>query len=562
MMAISPEPGYPAGMKRAGKHIFLDLLHSEGVDVIFGNPGTTELPLLDAFVVEDRLRYILGLNEVVVMGMADGYAQATGRLAVCNLHAAPGLGNAMGMLYNAARAGAPILVTAGQQDMSIRLTEPLLWDDLATMARPLCKWSFEVASLAELPRAVRRAAKVALTAPTGPVFLSIPGDVLTAMAGDELDLLAPTRIGPRLRGDADAIAAAAALIRASTAPVIFAGDHVARSGAHDELAALAEAIGAPVYLEGMANTAAFPSNHRLYAGTVARMTPALRALMEQHDLLISIGADLLTQSQATGVEALAPGTKVVHLDDEPWQIGKNFAATAAIQGDARATLPELTVLVADCGAHRSTAVAAGLAAKKAALFARADAMAGDLPLQPMPVLKLIGELLPDNAIVIEELLSSGMNTVRHLVPAVAPDSWFGMRGGGIGVAIPQAAGIQIAHPDRPVVVLSGDGSALYSIAALWTLAHYKLPVVTVIFNNQSYRILKQRTRAIGGHSAEADSFVAMDLQDPTIDFMAMAKAHGVAGVRAETLDAVRTAFTTALAADTPTLIEIIVDREV
>ena len=157
----------PAG--RAGKHILLDLLASEGVEFIFGNPGTTELPLLDAMVVETRIRYILGLNEVVVMGMADGYAQSTGRLAVCNLHAAPGLGNAMGMLYNAARAGAPVLVTAGQQDMSIRLTEPLLWDDLTTLARPLCKWSFEVASLAELPRAVRRAAKVALTAPTGPI---------------------------------------------------------------------------------------------------------------------------------------------------------------------------------------------------------------------------------------------------------------------------------------------------------------------------------------------------------------------------------------------------------
>jgi benzoylformate decarboxylase len=562
MIAFSPEPGYPADMTRAGKHILLDLLHSEGVDFVFGNPGTTELPLLDAFVVEDRLRYVLGLNEVVVMGMADGYAQATGRLAVCNLHAAPGLGNAMGMLYNAAKAGAPILVTAGQQDMSIRLTEPLLWDDLATMARPLCKWSFEVASLAELPRAIRRAAKVALTAPTGPVFLSIPGDVLTAMAGDELDLLAPTRIGARLRGDADAVAAAAELIRAAQCPIIFAGDHVARSDAHAELAALAEAIGAPVYLEGMANTAAFPSNHRLYAGTVARMTPALRAVMENHDLLISIGADLLTQSQATGVEALAPGTRVVHLDDEPWQIGKNFAATAAIQGDAKATLPELTALVGKAGARRSDAIAADLAAKKAALLARADAMAGDMPLQPMPVLKLIGELLPENAIVIEELLSSGMNTVRHLVPALQPDSWFGMRGGGIGVAIPQAAGIQLAHPGRPVVVLSGDGSALYSIAALWTLAHYRLPVVTVIFNNQSYRILKQRTRAIGGHSAETDSFVAMDLQNPAIDFMAMAQAHGVAGVRAESLDEVRAAFTAALAADTPTLIEIIVAREV
>jgi benzoylformate decarboxylase len=178
------------------------------------------------------------------------------------------------------------------------------------------------------------------------------------------------------------------------------------------------------------------------------------------------------------------------------------------------------------------------------------------------VLKLIGERLPANAIVIEELLSSGMNTVRHLVPAVAPDSWFGMRGGGIGVAIPQAAGIQLANPGRPVVVLSGDGSAMYAAAALWTLAHYRLPVVTIIFNNRGYRILKQRTRAIADHSARQNHYVAMDIEAPAIDFMALAKAHGVHGVRTETLAEVDAAITAALAADTPTLIEIIVAREI
>jgi benzoylformate decarboxylase len=544
-----------------GKHLLLDLLASEGVDFIFGNPGTTELPLMDAMVVETRLKYILGLNEVVVMGMADGYAQATGRLAVCNLHAAPGLGNAMGMLYNAARAGAPILVTAGQQDMSIRLTEPLLWDDLATMARPLCKWSFEVASLAELPRAIRRAAKVALTAPTGPVFLSIPGDILTSQVPADLDPLAPTRIAAGLRGDAAEIAHAATLVRASQSPVILAGDCVAKSRAHAELAAFAEAVGAPVYLEAMANTAAFPSNHPLYAGTIPRMTPAMRTAMQAHDLVISIGADLMTQSQATGVEAFAPGTRIIHLDDEPWQIGKNFPASAALLACPKATLPELTALVDDCGRHRVSASIATLAEKRAALLAQAEALADQLPLQPMPVLKLIGELLPENAIVIEELLSSGMNTVRHLVPAIAPDSWFGMRGGGIGVAIPQAAGIALANPDRPVVVLSGDGSAMYSAAGLWTLAHYRLPVVTIIFNNQGYRILKQRTRAIAGHSAESGTYVEMDIDAPAIDFMALATAHGVHGVRADTLAEVRAAVSAALAATTPTLIEITVARE-
>ena len=545
---------------RAGKHIFLDILHSEGVEMIFGNPGTTELPLLDAFVVEDRLRYILGLNEVVVMGMADGWAQATGRLAVCNLHAAPGLGNAMGMLYNAAKAGAPVLVTAGQQDMSIRLTEPLLWDDLATMARPLCKWSFEVSSIEELPRAVRRAAKVALTAPTGPVFLSIPGDVLTAIAPADLDLGAPTRIGQGLRGDAAEVAKAAELIRAAENPIIFAGDCIANRDAFAEIVAFAEAVGAPVYMEGMANRAAFPSNHPLFAGTVPRMTPALRAAMQDHDLLISIGADLLTQSQATGVEALAPGTQVVHLDDEPWQIGKNFPATAAIQGCPKATLPELTALLAGCGAARRADVEARITQAKATLFAKAEAAMDASPLDPLAVLKRLGEVMPEDAIIIEELLSSGMNVVRSLLPATRPDSWFGMRGGGIGVALPQAAAIKLAKPERPVVALSGDGSLMYSAAALWSLAHYKLPVVTILFNNSSYRILKQRTRAIGDHSARENRFVAMDLTEPAIDFMALAAAHGVQGVRVESIPALIEAFTAALASDVPTLIEVPVSR--
>ena len=547
-----------------GKHIFLDLLRSEGVEFIFGNPGTTELPLMDAFVVETGIRYILGLNEVVVLGMADGYAQATGRLAVANLHAAPGLGNAMGMLYNAKKSGSPILVTAGQQDTGFALTEPLLWDDLATMARTLVKWSHEVGRLADLPRAVRRAAKVALTQPTGPVFLSIPGDVLTE-AADDLDMMAPTRIGARIVADAAAIEAAADLIAGSATPVIFAGDAVARSDAHAELAALAEAIGAPVYLEGMANTAAFPSNHPLYAGSVSRMAPALRAVMERHDLLISIGADLLTQSQISGVEALKPGTRIVHLDNDAWEIGKNFPVEAALLGDPKASLPLLTAGVlarAAPAVERRAATEAAIAAKQAALLAQCDADAGLMPLRPLPVLKLLGGMIPDDAIVIEELLSSGMNTVRQLIPATRPDSWFGMRGGGIGVALPQAVGIKLGCPERPVVVLSGDGSAMYSWAALWTAAHYRLHIVVVIFNNRSYRILKQRTRAIGGHSAASGDYVAMDIDDPALDFVKLSEGLGVEAVRVATLDDLGREFARGLVGSLPLVIEVELDRAV
>src|SRR5438067_13816125 len=210
----------------SGSRAFLALLKQEGVEVMFGNPGTTELPLMDAFATENELRYMLGLQEAAVIAMADGYAQASGKLAVVNLHVAPGLGNAMGMLYDAQKAGSPILVTAGQHDQGFNVTEPILWADLPTLARPLVKWSAEVHRLADLPRLLHRAAKTALAPPTGPVFLSLPADILNAHG--EVDLLAPTRVAPRLRGDRAAVEQAAHLLAHAQRPVIMAGDAVAQ----------------------------------------------------------------------------------------------------------------------------------------------------------------------------------------------------------------------------------------------------------------------------------------------------------------------------------------------
>src|SRR5580704_3280524 len=283
----------------SGKRAFLELLKQEGVEILFGNPGTTELPLMDALAVENELRYVLALQEASVIGMADGYAQASGKLAVVNLHVAPGLGNAMGMLYDAQKSGAPILVTAGQHDQSFNVTEPILWADLPTIARPLVKWSTEVHRLADLPRLVHRAAKTALAPPTGPVFLSLPGDILNA-EGD-IDLLTPTRVAPRLRGDRDAVEAAAALLAKAERPLIMAGDAVAQSRAHAELVELAELIGAPVYAEFVPSTASFPASHPLFRGTLTRSAPAVRDVLEQHDLLLSVGADLLTMSLPSDV---------------------------------------------------------------------------------------------------------------------------------------------------------------------------------------------------------------------------------------------------------------------
>jgi benzoylformate decarboxylase len=549
----------------SGKRAFLELLKQEGVAMVFGNPGTTELPLMDAFAVENDIRYVLGLQEAALMAMADGYAQASGKLAVLNFHVAPGLGNAMGMLYDAQKAAAPILLTAGQQDTEYLATEPILSADLATLARPFVKWAAEVNRLPDLPRLVHRAAKTALAPPTGPVFLSLPGDILKSEG--ELDLLAPTRIAPRVRGDLAELAKAAAILAEAKRPVIMAGDAVAQSHAHAELVALAELIGAPVYAEFVPNTASFPSSHPLFRGQVTRLQPAVRKVLDEYDVLISAGADLFTLSLPSPVDPMPPGMTLIHLDTDPWEIGKNYPAQAAILGDPKSTLPELTAMVrermssAARGEARSRLQRASEASRadREALHAKARALAKTVPVQPLALLHAIGEMLPKDAVVIEEALSSAPG-IRQLIVSDDPQSYYGLRGGGIGWGLPAAIGVKLALPERPVVALIGDGSALYTVQALWTAAHDRIPVVFVILNNTSYRILKQRLHSLRGLAEQADTYVGMELIDPAIDFVALSRSLGVAAERAKTVHEATDLIGKALRDNVAMLIDVELDR--
>src|SRR2546427_543254 len=456
----------------SGKAAFLQILRQEGVSVMFGNPGTTELPLMDGLAREPGIHYVLALQEAVAIAMADAYAQASGGLAAVNVHVSPGLGNAMGMLYDASKSGAPMLLTAGQHDQGFNVTEPILWSDLPPMAAPLVKWSTEARRLEDLPRIVHRAVKTAFSHPSGPVFLSLPVDVLNAER--DLDLGAPTRVAPRIVGDRAAIARAAELLAKAKNPVISAGDAVAHGDALAELAEVAELIGAPVITEGVASTCSLPFTHPLHAGSMPRTGPPIRALLMRHDVLFSVGGDLFTLSLPDDVDPMPPGLTVVHLDVNPWELGKNYPAEVAILGEPKATLPEL-------------------------------------------------------------------------------------RGGGIGWGLPAALGVKLALPNRPVVALVGDGSTMYTNQALWTAARESLAVVYVIFNNTSYRILKQRTKALKGFSAEDDRYVAMDLDRPLIDFVGLARSLGVSGTRVEKSPDIGPAVTKALASGGPHLVDVRID---
>jgi benzoylformate decarboxylase len=549
----------------SGKRAFLEILRQEGVEVIFGNPGTTELPLMDALAVEPQPRYILALMEAAVMAMAGGYAQAGNRLAVVSVHATPGLGNAMGMLYDAYKAGAPVLVTAGQHDQTFNVTEPILWGDLPPIAKPLVKWSAEVHRVEDLPRMLRRAVTTALAPPRGPVFLSLPGDILEAEA--DLDLGASTRIASRVRADAQAIEAAAALLAGAERPLILAGWDAAQSGAHAEIAALAEMLGAPVRMESVDNTAPFPTAHPLFRGHITRLEPSIRAILEQYDVLFSIGGDMFTLSLPSNTTAVPDTLKIIHLDSDPWELGKNYPEEIAMVGDAKATVAELLkVLGARMSAgERGRARDRGerereiIAKERAALRARAKKEAEKSPPTALALYDVISDILPPDTIIVDETISSNAGQ-RQLILREEANNQFGYRGGGIGWGLPGAIGVKLAQPNRPVLALIGDGSAMYTVQALWTAAHDKVAVVYVIFNNSSYRILKQRVHAMKQFAAQTDNYVAMDLTNPTIDYAGLARSLGIRGEKAASLADARRLIAECLAGNAPALIDVEIDR--
>jgi benzoylformate decarboxylase len=547
-----------------GREAFLRILEQEGVACIFGNPGSTELLLMDSLLGHKAIRYFLALHEGVAISMADAYARASGRLGVVNVHISPGIGNSMGMLYNAYKAGSPLLVTAGQHDQSFALTEPILWSDLARVPRPYVKWSYEIHRIEDLPRAVHRAAKVAMAPPSGPVFLSLPMDVLSAKR--ELDLGAPTRIDWRLTPSPESIQAAAEMLIQAVNPVIIAGDAVALKEAHAELAGVAELIGAPVYGETVSGACNFPSSHPLSMGPLLRSQKDTRAALEGADVLFSAGADLLTMSLPSKIEPIPPGLKIIHLHLDPWEIGKNYSAAVAIQGDPKASLSVLSKALRERmppdsmkAAHlRFERVRKTREKTFFELRQKAEEESNRFPITPMGLMKTIGDCLPARAIVVDETITSG-RTLRAFLRSEDPKSYFGLRGGGIGWGLPAALGVKIALPDRPVVALIGDGSVLYSIQGLWTAARYRLGVVFVICNNRGYRILKERTYAIKGLSARTDSYVGMDLEDPEIDFVGLSRSLGVPAERLEKIEDVPSLIEKALKKDGPFLIDIKID---
>jgi benzoylformate decarboxylase len=542
-----------------GRDVLLEILRSEGVTHIFGNPGSTELPLIDALAAAEDLHYVLALQEATAVGMADGYAQATGRPAFVNLHTAAGLGNAIGGLTNARANGTPLVVTAGQQDERHLVDDPLLSGDLVGLARSVSKWVHEVRAPDELGTILRRAFRDAAAPPSGPVFVSIRMDHL------DREVAAP--VPPRSPVDHRTVAAdlgRLAELLVEPAPgelAIVAGDEVAQADGLDALVALADALGAPVWGSPLHGRAVFPPTHPLWQGMLAPATAAIRSALGPYRRVLLVGSQAFMVYPRTDGPPLEPTTELVHLASSPEPVGRAHPAVHGAVGDLRATLTALLPEV-----RTRTEGLMDLAVRRAEAETRAEKERADreaaaldrygpAPMAPMAAAHALVRAVPRGTPIVDEAITTGVY-VRGFHHQATADTYFFNRGGGLGWGMPVATGISLARGGQPVLCVVGDGSTMYSPQALWTAAREHLPVLFAVVDNGQYLILKNLLRGMGGPSVAQDRFVAMDLGDPPLDFAALATSMGVASTRIESTHDIAGVVRSALNRGEPHLLHI------
>ena len=549
-----------------GRRVLMESLVAHGVRHIFGNPGTTETPLLDSLPAYPQIDYVMALHEGVAVSAASFYAQASGRPTVANLHVAPGLGNGIGALYGALKANSPVVVTAGQQDTRMRLRNPVLGHDLVAMAAPVTKWSVQIERADEIAPILRRAFKVATDAPKGPVFVSLPIDVMEQETAAEA--AAPDRLWRAAAPDPKGVAELAALLLKSQSPVIVAGDDVARAGATGALVALVEQIGAAVWFEGLRHHASFPTAHPNYRGSLPGDAAQIRKALDGADLVLLLGGPFFEDIWYAESGPFPKGAAVLQIEESPERLAFNHRLDAGLVGELAASLAALT----DGLRERAPAEFKSAAQRRNGLLAEArarDREANKARLEkawnrePPSMPRVAAELrrgLPDDVVIVDESITASLDLARAFDYRGFGD-YFSGRGGGIGQGFAGALGVKVAMPDRPVVAVSGDGSAMYSIQSLWTAAHHKLAIVFVVLANREYRILKHNVD-VWRQNFQAGTqhpYQQMDLAGPALDFVHLAAGMGVEGVRVEKADRIAPALAAAVAANRPYLVEVAIE---
>ncbi|WP_135467018.1 benzoylformate decarboxylase [Crenalkalicoccus roseus] len=514
-----------------------DLLRSLGMTTVFGNPGSTELGFLDRWPTD--FRYVLGLQEASVIGMADGYARATGRAAFVNLHSAAGLGHALGNVFTAYRNQAPMVITAGQQARALLPNLPFLGaSEAAAFPRPYVKYSIEPARAEDVPAAIAHAWHVAMRKPWGPTFVSVPADDWRASCWPVPARVVAQDVAP----DPALIAEAARAVAAARRPVVVVGPEVDQEGAGEAMVRLAERIGAPVLTSPFSSRLSFPEDHPLFAGFLTAAPQAVSEALAGHDLVLVVGAPVFTFHVPGDAAIFRSGTPIIHLTTDG-EAAASAPAGTSILGSLRLSLPALAERLPE---------ASGRVPPPPRRRPPPPA-----PAHPIPAEFLLHRLhraMPEDAILVEEA-PSHRPAMQAQVPMRRWGSFFTMASGGLGYALPAAVGIALAKPERRVVCLIGDGSMMYSPQALWTAVQHRLPLAVVVVNNGGYGAMRSFSQVL-----QTRDVPGVDL--PGLDFVSLARGMGCPGARVTRAEELDDALAAAMRSTGPALVEAVVDAAV
>ncbi len=555
--------------ERNGCHAILEQLVADGISYIFGNPGTVEEGFLDAIREVSGIEYITGLQETVPVAIADGYARATKRPAVVQLHSGVGLGNGIGMLYQSKRGHTPLVVIAGDAGIQYDSMDAQMASDLVAMAAPVTKWAARVLHPSSVLRMIRRAIKIAATPPMGPVFLALPMDVLDAPNNEKI--VPTTVLNTGTSPEPEIVRRLTMMLSEAKNPLFIIGDGIAASGAEAELMKVAELVGADVW-GANCSEANMDARHPLFKGLLGHMFGSHSApITSQADAVLIIGTYIFPEVFPALSDVFGPDAKVAHIDLNAYEIAKNFPVDLGIVSDPKQTLAalakELTGMMTPV--QKEAASARTQASKQLATNALHEAKAADelvkdsVPMSPARFMKELASRIDEDAIIFDEALTCSPELNRY-IPARMPGRFFQTRGGSLGVGIPGAIGLKLAYPDKTVIGFSGDGGSMYTIQALWTAAHHDIGAKFVICNNQSYKLLKLniqqywKERGIPEHEFPA----SFDLTGPEIRFDRVAQSMSVPGVRVEKPSEIGPAIDKALSTDGPFLIDLVVGSEV
>jgi len=529
-MANRAHDSPPATSVRAA---VLDFLRAFGMTTIFGNPGSTELPLFRDFPQD--FRYVLGLQEAVVVGMADGYAQATRNAAFVNLHSAAGVGHAMGNIFTAFRNRTPLVITAGQQARSILPYDPFLYSAQATeLPKPYVKWSCEPARAEDVPQAIARARYIAMQPPRGPVLVSIPADDWARSC----EPAAPRVVSADIRPDPRVLEAIGDALDASSRPAFVVGSAVDRDGAWDDVVRLAERHNATVFVAPMSGRCGFPEDHALFAGFLPPMREKIVDLLAGYDVIFALGAAAFTYHVEGAGPHVPVNARLVQLIDDP-----QIAAWA----------PHGTSAVGSAGLGVRDLLARPVPRERQRPAPRnpSPRIEPSSPMSAAFVMQTLAEVRDPSSIIVEEAPSSRRAMQAHL-PILRSETFYTMDSGGLGWGLPAAVGVALGKPGAKVIGLIGDGSSMYSIQALWSAAQLELPITFVILKNRRYAALPEFAPAFGFRPDEPLPGTEL----PGIDFVALARAQGCAGVNVSRAQDLRNALVEALQARVPTLVEV------